>query len=92
MTAATFKGIYPAFQQIPDATIDAQIASYEALTSDSWSSDQRDTVLALQVADALARSPEGRNARMVAKDGSTPYRTELRRLAKIHAVGQSRIL
>lgn len=92
MTKSEFLTVYPEFspaEAAPEAggfpgLIDAHLADAEACTSDSWG-DKRELVVGLHAAHALALSPFGRNAQLVAKDGSTTYGERLRLLKLAHA-------
>lgn len=92
MDVPTFLANYPEFAPLQDTdplTLSAALARAERRTSDSWGA-MRDDIVALHAADSLARSPFGRNAALVAKDGTTSYATELEQRKKGHAFGRSR--
>ena len=91
VTVASFKVAYPEFVKAEDATIEAHLAQTELDVSDSFG-DVRDQAVMLHLADALALSPFGRNARMVSPSASTStYGERFRRMAEANAVSASRL-
>jgi hypothetical protein len=86
---ATFILAYPEFQNAGTSVLTAALAQAETLTSDSFGA-QRDVVIYLTMADALARSPIGRDAKLV-DDEQTVYQHTLDRLKVANAVTASRL-
>lgn len=79
---------YPEFANAGTALLTSQLAQVELCVSDSFG-DQRDVVVMLTLADRLATSPSGRDARMLAGDEGSQtsvYATELERLKRANAV------
>lgn len=95
VTVSTFKVAFPEFSKAGDAMLTAQLAQAELEVSDSFG-DRRDLVVMLTLADNLANSPWGRDARMVpvnkvngAQMQST-YAVRLQALKEVNAVSGSR--
>jgi len=88
MTPTEFVTRYPEFAATPNSTLLSVIAEQEILVSDSWGA-KRPQVLALTVADALSRSPNGRQSRLNVETNQTqtetPYAGALKELKKAHA-------
>lgn len=81
VSVASFKVANPEFAFVDDAYVEAQLANVEAVTSDAYDTDaKRDYVVQLTLAHALALSPMGRDAGLVAKDGTTTYGARLKEL------------
>lgn len=96
MTAAEFLVAFPEFNGAAEAMITAAITAQTPMISDSWDADRADLVLGLRVADSLARSPFGRNARMVSENKitgvvSTTYRKQLNELIMVHGCARGRL-
>jgi hypothetical protein len=94
MTSAAFLIIFPEFVALnaEDPTlVTAALARADRRVSDSWGT-RRDDVIALTTAHQLALSPWGRNARLVAKDGTTTYGEELKEWKRGHAFARNRIV
>lgn len=86
VSVASFKLAYPEFSNAGDELLTAQLALAEVVVSDSFG-DQRDLVVMLTLADRLATSPSGRDARMVTEDRpASTYSVELERLKAANAV------
>lgn len=82
MTVSTseFDARFPEFAGRPDALLESTIAAATARChADTWGTDRDEGVLYL-TADLLARSPFGREMRMVLKDGTTAYTSTYRQL------------
>lgn len=94
MTAAEFKAKFPEFRTASDEVVDAAIAEQELNVSDTWE-DRRDQVLGLRVADALAKSPSGRNGRLnITSDQApleNPYSKKLEELKRAHGWAHNRV-
>jgi len=91
VTVASFKAAYPEFAKAGDPMIAAHLAHVELEVSDSFG-DQRDQAVMLRLADTLALSSFGRNARLVAPtDGATTYGQRFRAMAEANAVSASRL-
>lgn len=88
MTASGFLALYPEFTSAGTTLIGIVIAEVDLLISDSWGA-KRDVILALSVAERLADSPQGRNARLDTKRNI--YSERLRALKQAHAVSANRI-
>jgi hypothetical protein len=69
---AAFKTCFPEFLKAGDAMIAAQLALVETEVSDSFG-DSRDLAVYLKLADALALSPWGRDARLVPTGVNNAY-------------------
>src|SRR5262245_28931029 len=92
VSRASFLVQFPEFQNAGNDLIDATLASVETQVSDAFAA-QRDRAVMLRLADRLANSPWGRDARRLA-DGSVPtstYSTEFNELALANAVSASRL-
>lgn len=92
-TVAGFLLCHPEFANAGTALLTAQLAQIELVVSDSFGA-QRDQVVYLSLADRLATSPSGRDARMLAgPEGSATsvYATELERLKRANAVRALRL-
>ncbi len=95
MTTPTRPGFleqFPEFVSAGTALIDATLAAVLAQVSDSFG-DQYERAVYLRLADRLANSPWGRDARRLA-DGTVPtstYSTEFNELANANAVSASRL-
>lgn len=92
VSIASFKVAYPEFVNAGDDLLTAQLAQVELVVSDSFG-DQRDQVVMLTLADRLATSPSGRDARMMTEEGgaTSVYSTELERLKRANAVRAIRL-
>jgi hypothetical protein len=86
-SVAAFFVAFPEFKKLPTAQAEAQLAFIEATTHDGWgSATKRDYAVYLSLADALATSPAGRDAQLIAADAKTStYRLKLWSLMKAHA-------
>jgi hypothetical protein len=73
VTISSFKARYPEFSKAGDVMLAAALTGVEAVVSvDAFASDAaRDEYVMLSLAHALALSPMGRDAQLVAKDGKT---------------------
>jgi hypothetical protein len=88
---ASFVAAYPEFLKADSAMVTAQLALVELEVSDSFE-DQRDAAVMLRLADTLALSPFGRNARMVAPNAATStYGKRFLAMAETNAVSASRL-
>ena len=85
----SFLGLFPEFETCDPAAGAAMLLKAGLLVSDTWGG-QRDFVLALTCAEALALSPAGRAARLVARDGTTTYGKRLESLKRAHACANRR--
>lgn len=91
VSVASFLVAFPEFLKAGDAMIAAQLALTELEVSDSFA-EQRDQAVMLRLADALALSPWGRNARMVTPSAATStYGTRFLAMASGNAVSASRM-
>jgi hypothetical protein len=88
-STASFLLAYPEFANAGTPLLTAALAEAELLVSDSFGT-QRDSVVYLTMADALARSPSGRDAKL-ADDEKTVYQHTLDRLKSANAVTASRL-
>jgi hypothetical protein len=73
--------------------LESQLAQAELEVSDSFG-EQRDMAVMLRLADTLACSPWGRDARLVpgtSSDAMSPYGKRFQRLAEANAVSASRL-
>ena len=86
VTTASFLIAYPEFRNAGAAMLAAQLAQVEIVVSDSFGT-QRDQVVMLTLADRLATSPAGRDARLTTEKAPTStYSVELERLKSANAV------
>jgi len=92
LTSTTFLVNYPEFANAGTTLIAAHITAQDVVVSDSWAADERDDIVALKVADALATSASGRNARMDDPSKATTYAIALRKREEIHACIRNRVL
>jgi hypothetical protein len=87
--AASVEGFlvaYPEFRNAGTALLTSQLAQVEIIVSDSFGT-QRDQVVYLTLADRLATSPAGRDARLTTEKAPTStYSVELERLKSANAV------
>ena len=94
VSLASFKTAFPEFVKAGDPMIAAQLAMVELEVSDSFG-ESRDLAVMLKLADALALSPWGRDARMVPKGVdnafSSTYGVRLQRMQEANAVSASRL-
>ncbi len=91
VTAASFLIAFPDFAKAGDPMIAAQLALAELEVSDSFGAS-RDLALMLRLADHLALSPWGRNARMVAPAAtSSTFGQRFAAMAMANAVSASRL-
>lgn len=88
-TTAGFLERFGEFTNSGTAQLNAALADAEVLVSDSFEG-QRDYVVYLTMADALARTPMGRDAKLV-DDEQTVYQHTLDRLKVANAVTASRL-
>jgi hypothetical protein len=79
--------LYPEFATADSGYITAVIAESDLLVSDSWGA-LRETVLGMETAARLARSPQGRFARAPEdiKSGRNPYEDRLAKLKATNAI------
>lgn len=89
---ATFKTVFPEFQDAPAPLVDAKLAQALTLTpTEVWGDDGDGTMRQQGVfyytARFLALSPFARNMALVNKAGVTSYDVELQRLKSIVASG-----
>lgn len=89
VSVASFVSHYPEFAKAGDPMLAAQLIQAEFEVSDSFG-DARDTAVMLRLADMLASSPWGRDAR-TNKVATTTYGERFRRLAEANAVSASRL-
>jgi hypothetical protein len=92
VTRASFLIQFGEYSNAGNDLIDATLAEVEKQVSDSFG-DQRDRAVMLRLADRLANSPWGRDARRLA-DGTVPtstYSLEFDELARANAVSASRM-
>lgn len=92
VTLETFLIAHPEFVSAGDAMLTAQLALAEVMTSADSFGDQRDRAVMLLLADTLACSPWGRDARMIAEDQRTStYATQLWSMRRANAVSALRV-
>lgn len=85
VTVDGFKELYPAFAVAGDTWIQALIDQIETQVSDLLTGDDRDEIVGLEVAARLARSPIGRKASLLSKDGTSTFSRELDQRRQQHA-------
>lgn len=87
VTVASFKVSFPEFAFAGDDMLAAQLAHVEATTGDGYDTEaKRDYVVMLTLADAIAVSPMGRDANLLAEGAkSSTYRLKLWGLMKGNA-------
>jgi hypothetical protein len=94
VSTASFLVAFPEFAKANTAMVTAQLAMVELEVSDSFG-ESRDLAVMLKLADALALSPWGRDARMVPKGVdnafSSTYGVRLQRMQEANAVSASRL-
>lgn len=83
MTKAEFLDLYPEFATAKDALLDATLAQESANLKGPYVTDR---LFGLQVAEALALSPFGRDLKLVNKDGSTVYSERLTKALQVAAI------
>lgn len=91
-TRAGFIQAHPEFANAGTAMLDAQLALVLTQVSDSFG-DQYELAVYLRLADNLATSPWGRDARATteATTGPSTYGIRFRQLAEANAVSASRL-
>lgn len=92
VTVSAFLVQFPEFQNAGTDLLAATLAEIEHQVSDSFGT-QRDRAVMLRLADRLANSPWGRDARRLA-DGSVPsstYSTEFNELMNANGVTATRL-
>lgn len=82
VTVASFQESFPEFAKANSAMLTARLAQIELVTGDGWAEGVRDLVVMLQLADALAVSPSGRDAQLSEPGKTTTYRLQLWGLVK----------
>lgn len=91
VSVASFVVAFPEFSKAGDPMLAAQLALAELQVSDSFG-DERDAALMLRLADNLALSPWGRDAKMVSPTGKTStYGERFERMAVANALSSSRL-
>lgn len=91
VSVASFKVAFPEFVKAGDAMLTAQLAAIELEVSDAFG-DSRDLAVMLRLADTLALSPWGRDARLLpAKATGSTYGDRFQRMAEANAVSASRL-
>lgn len=91
VSITTFKEAFPEFAKAGDAMLTAQLAMIEPEVSDSFG-DSRDLAVMLKLADTLACSPWGRDARMVTDEVRTStYGVRYWSMCRANAVTASRL-
>ena len=85
--ATTFLGLFPEFGTADPVMGAAMLLKADAMVSDGWIGKQRDLVVGLTCADALALSPAGRAARLADRDGTSTYGRRLEKMKRAHACG-----
>ncbi len=92
VTIETFLISFPEFSSAGTSMLTAQLALAEVMTSSDSFGDQRDRAVQLLLADTLACSPWGRDARMVSEDQRTStYATQLWSMRRANAVSAMRV-
>ncbi len=90
VTVDSFKVAYPEFGKAGDAMLESALAQTELEVSDAFE-DQRDTAVMLRLADRLAVSPAGRDARLdPRKATSSTYGERFQAMASALAVSATR--
>ncbi len=82
VTSASFVESFPEFRFAAAAQLTARLAQIELTTGDCWAGEARDLIVMLQLADALAISPSGRDAQLSEPGQATTYRKQLWGLVK----------
>lgn len=94
VSVASFLVAFPEFLKAGVPMLEAQLALVEPEVSDSFG-DSRDLAVMLKLADALAQSPWGRDARMVPKGVdnafSSTYGMRFRAMAEANGVSADRM-
>lgn len=94
VTVDSFKTAFPEFVKAGDAMLTAQLALVELEVSDSFG-DSRDLAVMLKLADALALSPWGRDARLIPKGVdnafTSTYGQRFQKMCEANAVSASRL-
>jgi len=94
VSVASFLVSFPEFLKAGQPMMEAQLAFTELEVSDSFG-DSRDLAVMLKLADALALSPWGRDARMVPKGVdnafSSTYGVRYRAMAEANGVSATRM-
>lgn len=85
--AATFKGEFPIFARTDDALVATKLAhAANRIDQRVWGSKYQDGVFYL-AAHLLSVEPNGQNARLTSKEGSSTYFEEYTRLQMIVGFG-----
>ncbi|MEY4548251.1 MAG: hypothetical protein RL685_4446 [Pseudomonadota bacterium] len=91
VTVASFKVAFPEFLRAEDPMLEAQLAMAELEVSDAFE-ESRDLAVMLRLADNLALSPWGRDARLVGtRATSSTYGERFARMAEANGVSPSRL-
>jgi len=88
-TKSSLLGIFPEFNTADWVAGANVLANMNELIADDWGG-HRDMVVALATADALARSPGGRAAKLVARNDTTTYGERLKDMKRAHACAYHR--
>lgn len=92
MTRADFIVLFPEFTPTDATTVAAHLVAADAFVADTWADDEVDLVTALTAADAIAKSPIGRQAGLSdPKTGVSTYGVRLRELQESHACCLNRV-
>ena len=92
VSVASFKVAFPEFLRAGDTMLEAQLAFAELQVSDLLFGDERDQAVMLRLADNLALSPWGRDARLVSENATTStYGARLQRMSEANAICASRM-
>jgi hypothetical protein len=89
VSVASFKAAFPEFKKVSDEMVAAQLVYAEFEVSDSFG-DSRDLAVMLHLADLLATSPAGRDARLAADETST-YGARFQRMAEANGISATRL-
>lgn len=91
VTVASFKVAFPEFKKAGDPMLEEQLALAELEVSDAFG-DSRDLAVMLRLADNLAMSPWGRDARLLPPKAETStYGARFQRMAEANGVSASRL-
>lgn len=90
MDRGTFVQRFPEFDSADPDAVTAALAQADRQVSDTWV-ERREDFVGYVAADLLARSPFGRDARLVKQGGDTVYSATIERLKAAHGVGRFRL-
>ena len=87
LSSAEFLGAFPEFAEAPSPLVDAKLAEAERFVSRAVFGAVADDAVGNYAAHLIATNPLGERAKLIAKDGSTPYLRTFERLRRAYRLG-----